>query len=47
MIDNILFDSFILDIDQVNSGSLDHVLFQDIMSWFTLTVGQGEVSYTF
>lgn len=47
MIDNILYDSFILDITITNIGVCEHILYQDIMSWYILTVGQSEISYTF
>lgn len=49
-IDNVLFEDFggfILDVDVTNTGAADGVLYDQIMMWFTLTGGGGEVSFVF
>jgi len=49
-IDNVLFEDLgglVVDVDVTNTGAADGVLFDQIMMWFTLTSGGGEVSFVF
>jgi len=48
VIDSVLFEDFggfVLDIDVINTGSTDGVLYDTFMMWFTLS--GGEISFIF